>query len=79
MVYDQAVTVGRRAGELTAVWVPDETHEAMPDLLRSWATAVRVTGQARHHLQGSAPAWPSIPRQKGLDESLWALAVDPPV
>lgn len=41
-----------RAGELTAVWVPDEAHEAMRDLVRAWATAVRVTGQARQHLQG---------------------------
>ena len=41
-----------RAGELTAVWVPDEAHEAMRDLVRARATAVRVTGQARQHLQG---------------------------
>lgn len=30
-----------RAGELTAMWVPDATHEAM-----------RVLGKARQHLQG---------------------------
>jgi transposase len=41
-----------RAGELTAVWVPDGGHEAMRDLVRSRATAVRVTDQARQHLQG---------------------------
>ena len=41
-----------RAGELTSVWVPDEAHEAMRDLVRSRATAVNVTGQARQHLQG---------------------------
>ena len=29
-----------RAGELTAVWVPDERHEAMRDLSRARATAV---------------------------------------
>lgn len=29
-----------RAGELTAVWVPDEAHEAMRDLVRSRDTAV---------------------------------------
>lgn len=29
-----------RAGELTAVWVPDEGHEAMRDLVRARATAV---------------------------------------
>lgn len=31
-----------RAGELTAVWVPDEAHEAMRDLIHARATAVRV-------------------------------------
>ena len=29
-----------RAGELTAVWVPDETHEAVRDLVRTRAMAV---------------------------------------
>ena len=41
-----------RAGELTAVWVPDTAHEAMRDLVRARATAVRVVGKARQHLQG---------------------------
>ena len=41
-----------RAGELTAVWVPDDAHEAMRDLVRARATAVRVLGKARQHLQG---------------------------
>lgn len=41
-----------RAGELTAVWVPDEAHEAMRDLVRARATAMRVAGKARQHLQG---------------------------
>ena len=41
-----------RAGELSAVWVPDTTHEAMRDLIRVRATAVRVAGKARQHLQG---------------------------
>lgn len=29
-----------RAGELTAVWVPDETHEAVRDLVRTRLIAV---------------------------------------
>jgi transposase len=29
-----------RAGELTAVWVPDETHEAVRDLVRTRGMAV---------------------------------------
>jgi transposase len=41
-----------RAGELTAVWVPDAAHEAMRDLVRARATADRVLGKARQHLQG---------------------------
>ena len=40
-----------RAGELTAVWVPDAAHEAMRDLIRARATAVRVLGKARQHLR----------------------------
>lgn len=41
-----------RAAELTAVWVPDAAHGAMRDLVRARATAVRVVGKARQHLQG---------------------------
>ena len=41
-----------RAGELTPVWVPDGAHEAMRDLVRARATARRVLGKARQHLQG---------------------------
>ena len=41
-----------RAGELTAIWIPDAAHEAMRDLVRARATAVRVLGKARQHLQG---------------------------
>lgn len=41
-----------RAGELTSVWVPDAAHEAMHDLVWARATAVRVLGKARQHLQG---------------------------
>lgn len=41
-----------RAGELTSVWVPDAAHEAMRDLVRARATAMRVAGKARQHLQG---------------------------
>jgi transposase len=49
-----AVTLAKlhRAGELTAVWVPDAAHEAMRDLIRARATAVGVLGKARQHLQG---------------------------
>jgi transposase len=33
-----------RADELTAVWVPDESHEAMRDLVRARAAAVQTLG-----------------------------------
>ncbi len=41
-----------RAGELTAIRVPDTAHEAMRDLVRARAVAIRVTDKARQHLQG---------------------------
>jgi transposase len=39
-----------RAGELTPVWVPDAPHEAMRDLVRARATAVRALTKARQQL-----------------------------
>lgn len=41
-----------RAGELTAVWVPDQAHEAMRDLVRARQAAVRTLRQARQQLSG---------------------------
>jgi transposase len=45
-----AVTLARllRAGELTAVWVPDAVHEAVRDLVRARAAAVQ---DLRHKCQ----------------------------
>ena len=40
-----------RAGELTAVWVPDEDHEAMRDLVRARESANDALKKARQHLQ----------------------------
>ena len=39
-----------RAGELTAVWVPDETHEAIRDLVRTRAMAVEDYRSKRQHV-----------------------------
>ncbi len=39
-----------RAGELTAVWVPDETHEAIRDLVRTRAMAVEDYRRKRQHV-----------------------------
>jgi transposase len=41
-----------RAGELTAVWVPDPGHEAMRDLVRARLDAVRALRRARQQLSG---------------------------
>jgi transposase len=55
-----------RAGELTAVWVPDPGHEAMRDLVRARLDAVRALRRARQQLSGfllrqgchyGRPAW----------------------
>ena len=49
-----AVTLARlhRAGELTAIWIPDPTHEAMRDLIRARTAAMEVVRRARQQLQG---------------------------
>jgi transposase len=41
-----------RAGELTAIWVPDAAHEAMRDLVRARASAVRLVRKSRQQLSG---------------------------
>src|ERR1700720_821914 len=41
-----------RAGELTAIWVPDADHEAMRDLVRLRSVVRYVVTRARQHLQG---------------------------
>ncbi len=39
-----------RAGDLTAVWVPDETHEALRDLVRAREAGKKDQLRARHRL-----------------------------
>src|ERR1051325_12241218 len=39
-----------RAGELTAVWVPDDAHEALRDLVRAREAAKKDQLKARHRL-----------------------------
>ena len=41
-----------RAGELTAIWVPDPGHEAMRDLVRARLDAVHALRRARQQLSG---------------------------
>jgi transposase len=39
-----------RAGELTAVWVPDAAHEALRDLVRAREAAKKDQLRAKHRL-----------------------------
>jgi transposase len=61
-----------RAGELTAVWIPDEAHEAIRDLVRARQAAVRALRRARQQLSGfllrhghhyHRPAWTLMHRR----------------
>jgi transposase len=61
-----------RAGELTAVWVPDAGHEAMRDLVRARLDAVHALRRARQQLSGfllrqrrhyGRPAWTRLHRR----------------
>jgi transposase len=61
-----------RAGELTPVWVPDQAHEAIRDLVRARQAAVRALRQARQQLSGfllrqghhyNRPAWTQMHRR----------------
>ena len=61
-----------RAGELTPVWVPDQAHEAVRDLVRARQAAVRSVRAARQQLSGfllrhghhyHRPAWTQMHRR----------------
>lgn len=61
-----------RVGELTPVWVPDQAHEAVRDLVRARQAAVRSVRQARQQLSGfllrhghhyNRPAWTLMHRR----------------
>jgi transposase len=55
-----------RAGELTAVWVPDEGHEAMRDLVRGRAAAVEALRVHRQQVSAFMLKHGRIfPRKKG--------------
>jgi transposase len=41
-----------RSGDLSAIWVPDEAHEAVRDLVRARITAMEMVRRYRQHLQG---------------------------
>jgi transposase len=55
-----------RAGELTSVWVPDEGHEAMRDLVRARAAAVESLRVHRQHISALMLKHGRVyPREKG--------------
>ena len=55
-----------RAAELTAVWVPDQAHEAMRDLVRTRAAAVAERRKHRQQISGFMLKHGRIyPRKKG--------------
>jgi transposase len=69
-----AISLARlhRAGELTAVWVPDARHEAMRDLVRARLDAVHSLRRVRQQLSGfllrqgchyNRPAWTKLHRR----------------
>ena len=68
-----------RAGELTAVWVPDQAHEAIRDLVRARQAAVRTLRQARQQLSGFLLRHGPPPPPAGLDAVAPALAGKPQV
>ena len=68
-----------RAGELTAVWVPDQAHEAIRDLVRARQAAVRTLRQARQQLSGFLLRHGSSLSPAGLDAVAPALAGKPQV
>ena len=49
-----------RAGELTTVWVPDETHEAMRDLIRAREVAVKDIRHARQRIRARSRVTPAV-------------------
>ena len=67
-----------RAGELTAVWVPDAAHEALRDLVRAREAAKKRSAPRTPPVgQISAPAWPtSYGSRKGMDQELSGMDQD---
>jgi transposase len=59
-----------RAGELTAVWVPDAAHEALRDLVRAREAAKKDQLKARHRLGKFLLRHdPASGRHEGLDQA----------
>jgi transposase len=66
-----AVTLARllRAGDLTAVWVPDAVHEAVRDLVRARSAAAQDLRRKRQQLLQTAAGAIAAAIQWGLATS----------
>src|SRR6476646_6269516 len=64
-----AITLARlhRAGELTSVWVPDATHEAIRDLVRAREAAADDLRRKRQQLLSFCCVVGDLPRRRSLD------------
>lgn len=62
------MAVMHRSGDLTAVWVPDEVHEAMRDLVRARMDATMQSKRARQQLLAFLLRSHVSARAKTLDE-----------
>jgi Transposase len=65
-----------RAGELTAVWVPDAAHEAMRDLVRARLDAVHALRRARQQLSGFLLLLHAAHPAGGLDPEMGKLLLE---
>jgi transposase len=66
-----------RAGELTPVWVPDATHEAMRDLVRARAAAARASTTTRQQLRAFLLRHQRVHAGRALGPGASALACEP--
>ena len=66
-----------RAGELTAVWVPDARHEAMRDLVRAREAPSTISSPSASRCCRCCCGWGGIYRQANLDQGASELAFEP--
>jgi len=72
-----AMTLARllRAGELAPIWVPDEAHEAIRDLIRARRSAQEDTSAAKQSVRSFLLRHDRRFPKIGMDQNLLALAV----
>ena len=71
----QKLAILHRSGDLTAVWVPDVTHEALRDLVRARVDAsMHLMRNAAATARFLAPPWTLVPHRQALDPASSLLA-----